>query len=37
MLDRGNSQLWFQSMEIVIEGVVALICLYMFVVHVLTD
>jgi len=36
MLDRGNSQLWFQSMEIVIEGIVALICLYMFVVHVLT-
>ena len=27
MLDRGNSQLWFQSLEIVIEGVVALICL----------
>ena len=36
MLDRGNSKLWFQSMEIVIEGVVALVCFYMFVVHVLT-
>ncbi len=36
MLDRGNSQLWFQSSEIVIEGLVALICFYMFIVHVLT-
>jgi MFS transporter, DHA2 family, multidrug resistance protein len=36
MLDRGNSQLWFQSTEIVIEGLIALICLYMFIVHILT-
>ncbi len=36
MLDRGNSNSWFQSTEIVIECVVALTCLYMFVVHILT-
>jgi DHA2 family multidrug resistance protein len=36
MLDRGNTQSWFQSTEIVIEGLVALVCLYMFIVHVLT-
>ena len=36
MLDRGNSQLWFQSSEIVIEGLVAVVCFYMFIVHVLT-
>jgi DHA2 family multidrug resistance protein len=36
MLDRGNSQLWFQSTEIVIEGLVAVVCFYMFVVHILT-
>ncbi len=36
MLDRGNSQLWFQSNEIVIEGLTAVICLYMFIVHIYT-
>ncbi len=36
MLDRGNSQLWFQSIEIVIEGLVAATCFYMFIVHILT-
>jgi len=36
MLDRGNSLLWFQSTEIVIEALVAGLCLYMFIVHVLT-
>ena len=36
MLDRGNSKLWFQSSEIVIEGIVALTCFYMFIVHILT-
>ena len=36
MLDRGNSQLWFQSREIAIEGLVAVTCLYMFIVHILT-
>jgi DHA2 family multidrug resistance protein len=34
MLDRGNSQLWFESTEIVIEGLVSLVCFYMFVVHI---
>ncbi len=36
MLDRGNSQLWFESTEIVIEGLVAVTCFYMFIVHILT-
>jgi MFS transporter, DHA2 family, multidrug resistance protein len=36
MLDRGNTLLWFQSKEIVIEGMLAAICFYMFLVHVLT-
>jgi DHA2 family multidrug resistance protein len=34
MLDRGNSQLWFESTEIIIEGLVAVICFYVFVVHI---
>ena len=36
MLDRGNSHSWFESTEIVLEGIVALVGLYMFVVHILT-
>jgi DHA2 family multidrug resistance protein len=36
MLDRGNTLLWFQSTEIVVEGLLAAICFYMFIVHVLT-
>jgi MFS transporter, DHA2 family, multidrug resistance protein len=36
MLDRGNSKLWFESTEIVVEGIVALISFYMFIVHILT-
>ncbi len=37
MLDRGESQDWFASMEILIEAVLAGLCLYMFVTHVLTS
>ncbi|BAN48372.1 DHA2 family efflux MFS transporter permease subunit [Metapseudomonas resinovorans] len=36
MLDRGESQDWFQSGEILIEGALAALGLYLFVVHVLT-
>lgn len=36
MLDRGESQDWFSSPEILIETALAGICLYLFVVHVLT-
>jgi MFS transporter, DHA2 family, multidrug resistance protein len=36
MLDRGQSQDWFSAPEIVIEAVLAVLCLYLFVVHVLT-
>lgn len=36
MLDRGESQNWFGSREIIIEAVLAGLCLYLFVVHVLT-
>lgn len=36
MLDRGVSQDWFSSGEIVIETFLAAICFYMFVVHILT-
>ncbi len=35
-LDRGNILDWFSSTEIIIEAGLALICLYMFVVHSLT-
>ena len=37
MLDRGQSQDWFTSSEIVIESVLSALFLYMFVVHMLTD
>lgn len=33
MLDRGQSEDWFSSGEVVIEGLVAFICLWMFAVH----
>ncbi len=33
MLDRGQTQDWFQSREIVVEAVTAIICFYLFVVH----
>ena len=36
MLDRGATLDWFSSMEIVIEGVVAALALYLFIVHMLT-
>ncbi|MND25110.1 Multidrug export protein EmrB [compost metagenome] len=36
MLDRGESQDWFDSREILVEAVLAGLCLYLFVVHVLT-
>ncbi len=36
MLDRGESQNWFSSREIVIETVTAALCLYMFLVHMFT-
>ena len=36
MLDRGESQDWFSSTEIIIEAVVAGLCFYMFVAHMLT-
>ena len=36
MLDRGETQDWFGSSEIIIEAVVAALGLYMFVVHMLT-
>ncbi|TCS62545.1 DHA2 family efflux MFS transporter permease subunit [Varunaivibrio sulfuroxidans] len=36
MLDRGVSQDWFSSGEIIIETFLAAICFYMFVVHILT-
>lgn len=37
MLDRGESLDWFASTEIVIEAVLAGLCLYMFVTHLLTS
>lgn len=37
MLDRGQSQDWFSSTEIVVESVLAGMFLYMFVAHMLTD
>jgi DHA2 family multidrug resistance protein len=36
MLDRGHSQDWFQSTEIVVYALVAAMALYMFVAHMLT-
>ncbi|MGB2079304.1 MAG: DHA2 family efflux MFS transporter permease subunit [Vibrio sp.] len=36
MLDRGESQNWFASYEIIIETLLAAICFYMFIVHMLT-
>ncbi|WP_336366394.1 DHA2 family efflux MFS transporter permease subunit [Marinobacter sp. C2H3] len=36
MLDRGQSLDWFSSTEIVIEAIVAGLCIYLFVVHMLT-
>lgn len=36
MLDRGNSMAWFDSTEIIVEAVVAGVCFYQFVVHILT-
>lgn len=37
MLDRGQSRDWFTSGEIVTEGVLSALFLYLFVVHLLTD
>ncbi len=37
MLDRGNSQNWFESFEIVAEGTVAVLGAYLFIVHFLTS
>ncbi|HEX2592691.1 MAG TPA: DHA2 family efflux MFS transporter permease subunit [Rhizomicrobium sp.] len=37
MLDRGQSQAWFNSPEVVLEGIVALLGLYLFVVHLMTS
>lgn len=36
MLDRGNSKDWFHSWEIIIECIVALSCLWVFLVHTVT-
>lgn len=36
MLDRGESEDWFASTEIILETAIAGLCLYMFVAHVLT-
>ncbi len=36
MLDRGQSQDWFSSTEIVVEAVLAALALYMFLVHMFT-
>ncbi len=36
MLDRGTSQAWFDSTEIIAEGVIGLLGVYLFVVHMLT-
>lgn len=37
MLDRGESQNWFASMEIIIEAAVAALCFYLFLAHTLTE
>ena len=36
MLDRGQSKYWFESGEIVLELIVAILALYLFIVHMLT-
>jgi DHA2 family multidrug resistance protein len=36
MLDRGNTLSWFESIEIRVEALVAVLCLYLFVVQILT-
>jgi len=36
MLDRGNSQSWFESTEIQVEALVAVLCMYMFIVQIRT-
>lgn len=36
MLDRGQTQDWFSSNEIIIEGLIAALALYLFIVHSLT-
>ncbi|MGO2353852.1 MAG: DHA2 family efflux MFS transporter permease subunit [Marinomonas foliarum] len=36
MLDRGESQSWFESLEVIIEGMLAVVCGYMFLVHIFT-
>jgi DHA2 family multidrug resistance protein len=36
MLDRGQGQDWFSSIEIIIESLVAAVCLYMFIAHMMT-
>lgn len=36
MLDRGESKEWFSSPEILIEAVLAGLCFYLFIVHILT-
>lgn len=36
MLDRGQSLDWFSSTEIILETLVAVVCFYMFVVHMMT-
>jgi len=36
MLDRGQSQDWFSAPEIVMEAVLAMLCFYLFVVHIMT-
>jgi MFS transporter, DHA2 family, multidrug resistance protein len=35
-LDRGNTEDWFDSLEIILEALVAVICFYMFAVHSMT-
>jgi DHA2 family multidrug resistance protein len=36
MLDRGQGEDWFSSTEVIIEATVAGLCLYMFIVHMMT-
>lgn len=36
-LDRGESLDWLNSDEIIIEGLIALICLYLFIVHIISS
>ena len=36
MLDRGERNEWFASTEIVVEGIVAALCMYLFIAHSLT-